>query len=116
MNLENLESQEALSPVLQGIKDMDLKYSEEEFSKVTGSESNSIDTSIYEFLVIAKKLIDGQKLANNPFDEMLEILRRESMKDHPKFELFKDTVRELVKNSVKTKNSEKDEEVWESNI
>ena len=111
MNLENLESQEALSPVLQEIKDMDLKYSEEEFSKVTGSESNSIDTSIYEFLVI-----DGQKLANNPFDEMLEILRRESMKDHPKFELFKDTVRELVKNSVKTKNSEKDEEVWESNI
>lgn len=109
---EGKENKEKLSPVLQEIKNMDLNFDEEGFSEASRDERRtSIETSTDAFLRIAKKLINETHLGPNAWGTMLRILERDSMKGHPKMELFIKATQELAEKNEKELKVE--EGYWE---
>ena len=97
MSFEQKQAKHELSSVLREVADMDLHYADEqEFERVAREDSTSRETSEDAFLRIAKKLVQGERPGPNTWGATLRILERDSMKDHPKAELFMQAVEELA--------------------
>jgi hypothetical protein len=101
--VEENAAEKELSPVLAEVKSMELNFSSEEFGRAARDERRvSREVSEDAFLQIAQAILNGNPPQGNTFGALLRILERDSMRGHPKMELFKKAVQELADLTGKT--------------